>query len=109
VITNEEKLACVKRELRMREYVYPRRVSMGSMTQETADREIAIIKAIVADYTAQVEKEEAVHPALGGYCDTLSAYMRVSEHDRRLGGAGRAAPATEARRETWSRGCRDGT
>ena len=54
VIANEEKLACVKRGLRMREYVYPRRVSMGSMTQETADREIAVMEAIVADYTRQV-------------------------------------------------------
>jgi hypothetical protein len=49
-ITIYDKLACVQRELRMRREVYPRRVVNKKMSQAQADREIAVMEAIVDDY-----------------------------------------------------------
>lgn len=40
-------IAAVDREIRMRDRVYPRRVSNGQMRQDTADREIAAMKAVL--------------------------------------------------------------
>lgn len=49
-ITDADKLACIEREIKFRSYVYPRRIDNGTMTQEKADREIAIMQSIAADY-----------------------------------------------------------
>ena len=49
-MTNEQKLACARRELLLRKYVYPGRVSAKKMTQATADYEIECMVAIVEDY-----------------------------------------------------------
>lgn len=56
-VTDAEKLACAERELRMRRKVYPGWVRLGRMLQEKADREIAVMAAIVADYSAKVHPE----------------------------------------------------
>jgi hypothetical protein len=37
---------CARREVAQRKRVYPRLVRTGSMTQETADRELAMMQAI---------------------------------------------------------------
>jgi hypothetical protein len=50
IITAEMKLACVTRELKLREHVYPRRVANGQMTQQLADRETRTMRAIVDEY-----------------------------------------------------------
>ena len=42
-----EQIKCVKREISMRERVYPRFVKKGKMTQDEADREIATMKAVL--------------------------------------------------------------
>jgi hypothetical protein len=55
--TAEEKLACARRELSMRERVYPFRVSQAKMTPQQADRETALMRAIVADYEKQAAGE----------------------------------------------------
>lgn len=55
--TAAEKLACAEREAKMRERAYPRWVEAGRMSQSTADREIATMRAIAADYRAQVDGE----------------------------------------------------
>lgn len=55
--TAEEKHAAVERELRYRRRVYPRRIADHQMSQELADRQIAIFEEIEADYRAQAEKE----------------------------------------------------
>jgi hypothetical protein len=55
--TTNEKLACVARELVLRRNAYPKWVAGGRMKQETADREIALMEAIVADYRAMVREE----------------------------------------------------
>lgn len=56
--TVADKLACAKRELAMRERVYPRWVKDQRMTKENSEKEIAIMRAIVADYQAQVDALE---------------------------------------------------
>jgi hypothetical protein len=55
--TNEEKLTCVQRELKYRRRVYKRRIDMGTMSQELADRETALMEEIVADYQKLASSE----------------------------------------------------
>jgi hypothetical protein len=50
VFTAAEKLACARREIAMRRRVYPGWIAGGRMTQAEADRQIAIMVAIAADY-----------------------------------------------------------
>lgn len=47
-VSLDDQIACVKRELSFRHYVYARRVSEGKMTKVTAEREIAAMEAIGA-------------------------------------------------------------
>lgn len=49
-ITDKDKIRCLKREIAMRERAYPRWVEGGRMTQAEADREIAVMKAILHEY-----------------------------------------------------------
>lgn len=46
--TIDEQIACVKREIRMRESVYPRWVGNGKMSQRQADRELNAMRAVLA-------------------------------------------------------------
>jgi hypothetical protein len=55
--TNAQKLACIEREIKMRERVYPRFVENSKMTRQKADEEIALMHAIAEDYRAAAEKE----------------------------------------------------
>lgn len=55
--TATEKLAEIDRELRLRRHVYPSRVAAGKLGQKMADRQIAIMEAIRADYAEKAEKE----------------------------------------------------
>lgn len=56
-ITATDKLREINRELGQRRHVYPRRIAAGKMTQQAADRQIAIMEAIRADYEPQASKE----------------------------------------------------
>ncbi len=47
-LTLDDQIACVKREIGMREFVYPRRVADGKMKQDKADHELAAMKAVLA-------------------------------------------------------------
>ena len=58
-ITNKDKAECAEREVKQRRYVYPRRVADGKMTQALADRQIALMEAIAADYRAKADEEDA--------------------------------------------------
>lgn len=58
--TAEEKLACARRELAMRERVYEFRIKQGKMTQQLADREIGLMRAIVADYETAAAGERLI-------------------------------------------------
>jgi hypothetical protein len=54
-ISDQVKLDCIERELGYRRRVYPRRVDGGTMSSAKADRELAIMEAIAADYRAKIE------------------------------------------------------
>lgn len=54
MIDDDRKLVCAKRELKMRERVYPRWVAEGRMKAHQAQYEIETMAAIVADYQAAV-------------------------------------------------------
>jgi len=41
-------IACVEREIRMREQVYPRWIDQKKLRQATADRELAQMRAVLA-------------------------------------------------------------
>lgn len=49
-ITTKDKIKALKREIAMREAVYPRQVERGKMTRFEMEREITVMKAILADY-----------------------------------------------------------
>jgi hypothetical protein len=44
----DRQIACVKREVRMREHVYARRVLEAKMTQTEADVELQTMRAVLA-------------------------------------------------------------
>lgn len=48
--SDEEKLKCIEREIKMRRRVYPRWVEAGKMTALQADREISVMESIADDY-----------------------------------------------------------
>lgn len=47
-----ERIACVEREIKMRERVYPRWVAAEKMTQQKADAELAAMRAVLATLKA---------------------------------------------------------
>lgn len=49
-MTPATKIAALRREIHMRQHVYPSRIAAGKMSQAEADREIAVMQAILADY-----------------------------------------------------------
>lgn len=55
MISDDEKLACIEREIAMRMRVYPRRVESGRMKQAKADAEIATMQSIADDYRARTD------------------------------------------------------
>lgn len=59
MFTNKDKAECAEREVKQRQWVYPRRVASGKMTQALADRQIALMEAIAADYRAKADEEDA--------------------------------------------------
>jgi hypothetical protein len=63
VITALQKYAEAKREVAMRRHVYPRWIANGRLKQEDADRQIAIMEAIVEDYRIPAEKEKRMADA----------------------------------------------
>ena len=50
MIDNIDKLRCIEREIKMRKAVYPKWVAAKRLSQEKADREIAVMEAIKEDY-----------------------------------------------------------
>ena len=53
--TSEQLRKGAERELRLRRQVYPGRVERGRMTQDKANREIAMMEAII-DYLRELER-----------------------------------------------------
>lgn len=55
--TAEELAACAEREVRQREYVYPRRIAAGSMTQALATKQTGMMRAIAVRLRAEADAE----------------------------------------------------
>ena len=55
--TATEKHRAIRREIEMRKSVYPRRVMAGQMSQSQADKQLALMEAIAADYAKLMEGE----------------------------------------------------
>jgi hypothetical protein len=53
--TDQEKLACLEREVKALRWAYPKRVHEGIMPPSLATREIALMGKIAADYRARVQ------------------------------------------------------
>lgn len=53
----DEQIACVKREIAMRERVYPRFIESGKLKQQKADREIEAMKAVLETLTVLASQE----------------------------------------------------
>jgi hypothetical protein len=49
--TRKAKRECLVRELRLRKRAYPRWIKAGKLMIADAEREIALMEAIIADYT----------------------------------------------------------
>jgi hypothetical protein len=49
-ITNEQKIAALRREIALRRNVYKIRIERGKMPKEAAAHEIAVMEAVLADY-----------------------------------------------------------
>ncbi len=54
IITTQDKLNEIERELRMRQRVYPRMIEAGKLKPEDASRQITVLTTIAADYRALV-------------------------------------------------------
>ena len=57
MITREQKIAAIRREIALRRNVYPHRIQMGRMSLEKATQEIDVMEAILLDYVGPPEKE----------------------------------------------------
>lgn len=53
----QAQIACVERELRFREHVYPRRIDQHKMTPQQAREQIALMQAVLATLR-EVEKSQ---------------------------------------------------
>lgn len=60
IIRTEDKLACAKRELAMRQRVYPHWVEQNKISAGKAEHEIECMKAILADYETMAAKERLI-------------------------------------------------
>jgi hypothetical protein len=60
IVTSQQKLDCIEREIRMRERVYPRWVADKKMSQAKADEELATMRAIADDYRQSAESERLI-------------------------------------------------
>jgi hypothetical protein len=102
--SNKEKAAECKREHAQRVHVYGRRVSEGKMTQADADRKIALVLDMAADYEALDGQDR---PDLFGSSDdaqrdnaialarTLRELVRFGETPRRAEAIRKAADLLE--------------
>jgi hypothetical protein len=57
IITLQDKLNEINRELKMRETVYPSRIARGMMTKEHARRQRRVLNAIKQDYIDKIKEQ----------------------------------------------------
>jgi len=56
--THDQKIEALRREIRLRKWVYPKRVRAGKISQAEAAYEIGVMQAILDDYERQVEEAQ---------------------------------------------------
>ncbi len=56
MVTIEKQVSCVKREIRMREWMYPKWVASKRMDQVKMDRELKEMKAVLETLTALTDQ-----------------------------------------------------
>jgi hypothetical protein len=61
-ITHEQMLAELRRELAMRQRVYPSWVQQGKITQVAADHRIAVMASLIELVEAQISKQIELFP-----------------------------------------------
>lgn len=61
-----EQIACIQRELKLRLFVYPKRVAAGKMTQPQADHELRVMGDILARLKAAEARSTPCQGSLGG-------------------------------------------
>ena len=71
-ITLGMQVACVRREIQMRERVYPKLVGAGKMKRHIADIEMAAMRAVLATMVYRMKAEKA-HPDRGGSVEDMAA------------------------------------
>jgi hypothetical protein len=57
VITAEDKLREIERELKMRRRLYPQWIARGQLDERDAKRRIEVMQAIALEYEALAQKE----------------------------------------------------
>lgn len=84
-MTIDEQIACVRREIAMRERVYPSWVARGKMKQEKADHETAAMRAVLRTLV-DLQNIDLVRNALGAAAAAAAAMYghakAVAESDR---------------------------
>jgi hypothetical protein len=65
MFSNLDLAKCAEREAGQREWVYPKRVADHKMTQEKADREISMMRAIAEHFRARAEEDRKLEDLFG--------------------------------------------
>ena len=61
----QAQVACARRELSYRRYVYPKRIAAGKMSPADADKEVACMEAILVTLTGLlIEEKKTNNPDL---------------------------------------------
>lgn len=56
-VSISDQIRCVEREIKKREYVYPRQVAQGKMSQNRADAELDRMRAVLATLNEVAETQ----------------------------------------------------
>lgn len=83
MITPQQQVQCVERELKLRHRVYPSLVKRGRMTQAQMDHEIACMQAVLATLERLAQPmlfdEEKMSAAIAAQRETLQRIERLLE------------------------------
>lgn len=71
-VSLDRQIQAVEREIKQREYVYPRRVAAQKMTQKKADEEIGFMRAVLATLQRQKQIATAIDRILAANADYLA-------------------------------------
>jgi hypothetical protein len=84
LITLEDQIKCIKREIALRRNVYAKRVAAGAMKESMADREMELIQAVCRTLESHQQKEQQARAALR---EIIKALDTTSDPDSAAGHA----------------------